>query len=117
MTTADTARVARSYFDAWTARKGPETLRALMAPEFVFDAGPQRIEGREAFLAAGGWPERATTTMLAEVYDGDHAFQLYLGTSGDRQVKIAEHLTVRDGLIVSSEVVADGAAFQAFLTS
>lgn len=83
--------MARSYFAAWTSRQGPEALRALMAPEFVFDAGPQRVDGREAFISAGGWPDHATTTMLAEAYDGNHAFQLYLGTNADRQVKIADH--------------------------
>jgi hypothetical protein len=114
----DTARVARAYFDAWTNRKGPEALRGLMAEAFVFDSAMMHIEGRERFLAgagSNGWPEQAVTTMLADAYDGEHAFQLYVGTNGSKNVKIAEHLVIREGRLVSSEVVVDGAAFMAFM--
>ncbi len=114
MTAEQTARVARSYFEAWTTNKGVEAIRALMDERFVFEAGPHRIEGRDAFLAAGGWPAGAKTTMLADAYDGEHAFQLYEAVNGDHRVRMAEHLTVRDGKLVASEVVVDGAAFAAF---
>ena len=118
MATDDTARVARAYHKAWTNRRGPEALGELMAEEFSFDSDMMHIEGRQQFLAgadASGWPENASTTLLAEAYDGEHAFQLYEGSNGDKNVKIAEHLVVRDGLLVSSEVVVDGAAFMAFM--
>jgi hypothetical protein len=118
MPTTDTARVARAYHEAWTNRQGPQALRELMSEAFVFDSAMMRIEGREAFLAgvgAGGWPERAVTSLLAEAYDGEDAFQLYTATNGGKQVKIAEHLLVRDGAIMASEVVVDGAAFAAFM--
>jgi hypothetical protein len=115
VSTADTARVARAYFEAWSTRQGPEALRPLMAEDFAFVSGPTRIEGREAFLGAGAWPARATTTMQAEAYDGDHAFQLYEAVNGFARVRIAEHLTIRDGRIVTSEIVGDQAAFQVFM--
>jgi hypothetical protein len=118
MSTDETARVARAYHDAWTNRKGPDALRELMGEGFVFDSAMMHIEGREQFLAgagANGWPERAITTLLAEAYDGEHAFQLYAGSNGGKNVKIAEHLIVRDGQLVASEVVVDGAAFMAFM--
>jgi hypothetical protein len=116
--TVDTARVARAYYGAWTNRKGPEALRDLMGEGFVFDSAVVHIQGREQFLAgsgANGWPEQAVTTLLAEAYDGEHAFQLYSATHGGKNVKIADHLIVRDGQLVSSEVVVDGAAFMAFM--
>jgi hypothetical protein len=116
MSSPDTARIARAYFDAWTSGAGADALRPLMSPDFAFDAGGHVIEGRERFLAAGGWPEHATTTLLAAAYDGEHAFQLYSAVRGDVRVKIAEHLIVRDDVIVSSEVVVDGAAFAALMT-
>jgi hypothetical protein len=62
-----------------------------MGEEFVFDGALMHIEGREKFLAgasAGGWPERAVTTLLAEAYDGEHAFQLYTASNGGTNVKI-----------------------------
>ncbi len=118
MPTDDTARVARAYYEAWTNRKGAETLRKVMGEEFVFDSALMHIEGREKFLAgagAGGWPERAVTTLLAKAYDGEHAFQLYTATNGGKTVKIADHLMVRDGELVSSEVIVDNADFMAFM--
>ncbi|MFN0089387.1 MAG: nuclear transport factor 2 family protein [Acidimicrobiales bacterium] len=114
--TATTRTVARRYFDAWTSGEGPDALRPLLHDSFVFDAGQHRVEGREAFLAGGGWPERATTTMVAEGYDGQDAFQLYRAVHGASAVKIAEHLTVVDGRIAASEIIVDGAAFMAFMT-
>jgi hypothetical protein len=117
VSTADTARVARAYFEAWTNRRGPEALRALLAADFVFDAGPVHIEGREAFLGASAWPARATTTLLAEAYDGEHGFQLYDAVNGFARIRSAEHLVVRDGVLASSEIVGDLAAFQVFMAA
>jgi hypothetical protein len=69
-----------------------------------------------AGASASGWPERAVTTLIAEAYDGEHAFQLYTGSNGGKDVKIAEHLVIRDGHIALSEVVVDRASFLAFMT-
>ncbi|MEA2226698.1 MAG: hypothetical protein QOF04_328 [Solirubrobacteraceae bacterium] len=109
--------MARAYFDAWTHRRGADALRALMDERFVFVSGPARIEGREAFLGAGDWPARATTTMQAEAYDGEDAFQLYEAVNGFARVRVAEHLTVRGGRIVASEIVGDQAALQVFMSA
>jgi hypothetical protein len=117
MSTEDTARVARAYFEAWTDRRGPDALRPLLAEGFVFDAGPVHLEGREAFLGASEWPARARTTLVAEAYDGEHAFQLYDAVNGLARIRSAEHLVVRDGAIVRGEIVGDLAAFQAFMAS
>jgi len=117
MSTEDTARVARAYFDAWSNRRGAEALRPMLAAGFLFDAGAVHIEGREAFLGAAEWPARATTTMHAEAYDGEHAFQLYEAVNGTARIRSAEHLVVRDGVIVSSEIVGDQAAFAAFMAA
>jgi hypothetical protein len=117
VSTEDTARVARAYFDAWTNRRGPDALRPLLAAGFVFDAGPVHIEGREAFLGASDWPARARTTLVAEAYDGEDAFQLYDAVNGLVRIRSAEHLVVRDGAIASSEIVGDLASFQAFMAA
>ena len=117
MGTEDTARVARAYFEAWTSRRGPDALRALLAEDFVFDAGPVHIEGREAFLGASEWPAAARTTLEAEAYEGEHAFQLYEAVNGFARIRSVEHLVVRDGVIVASEIVGDLQAFQAFMAA
>src|SRR3954471_15950564 len=115
MSTSDTARIARAYFDPGWNRRGADALRPLLAPDFVFDAGPIHIEGREAFLGATEWPARATTTLHAEAYEGEHAFQLYEAVNGMARIRSAEHLVVRAGAIAASEIVGDLAAFQAFM--
>ena len=115
MPTQETRRVARAYFDAWTSAQGSDAVRPLMAPEFLFDAGITSIESRDEFLAAGGWPKGASTSMLSAAYDGEHAFQLYEAVNGQARVKIAEHLTVREGVVASSENVVDPLAFGGFM--
>jgi hypothetical protein len=115
--TSTTRDVARRYFDAWSGGAGADALRPLLAKGFVFVTGSHRIEGREAFLSGGGWPERAVTTLIADAYNGERAFQLYRAVQGDATVKIAEHLTVQAGRIVASEIVVDAADFMAFMTA
>jgi ketosteroid isomerase-like protein len=108
-----TQQVARRYYDAWTSGDRP-TVATLLAPAFRFAAGDLRIDGRDAFLASGAFPPDATVTMVAEAYQDDVAFQLYDATRGDRTIRVAEQLTVRDGQIASSNFVTDMAAFAAF---
>ena len=117
MSTDDTARVARAYYETWTERRGPDALRPLLAERFVFDAGPIHIEGREAFLGAAEWPARARTTLVAEAYDGEHGFQLYEAVNGTARIRSAEHIVVRDGVIVATEILGDLAAFQVFMAA
>jgi ketosteroid isomerase-like protein len=110
---ADTQQIARRYHDAWTSGDST-TVTALLAPDFRFEAGDMRIDGRDAFLASGAFPRDATVTMVAEAYQDDVGFQLYDATRGDRTIRVVEQLTVRDGKIASSVFVTDMAAFAAF---
>jgi hypothetical protein len=110
----DTQQVARRYFDAWTSGDG-DTVAALLSPTFRFTAGDLSIDGREAFLDSGAFPRDATVTMVAEAYQGEVGFQMYDATRGDRSIRVVEQLTVRDGQLLSSNFVADMAAFAAFI--
>jgi ketosteroid isomerase-like protein len=109
-----TQQIARRYYDAWTAGD-TTTVTALLAPDFRFTAGDLTIDGRDAFLDSGAFPRDATTTMVAEAYQDEIAFQMYDATRGERTNRIVEQLTVRDGKIVSSVFVTDPAAFATFL--
>jgi ketosteroid isomerase-like protein len=111
---SDTQQIARRYFDAWTSGDSA-TVAALLSPDFRFAAGDMTIDGRDAFLDAGAFPRDATTTMVAEAYQGEVAFQMYDATRGDRTIRVVEQLTVRDGKLARSEFVTDMAAFRAFL--
>jgi ketosteroid isomerase-like protein len=108
-----TQQIARRYFDAWTSGD-LDTVTTLLAPDFTFSAGDLKIDGRRAFLDAGAFPRDASTTMVAEAYQDDVAFQLYDATRGDLTIRVAEQLTIRDGRIASSNFVTDMAAFAAF---
>jgi ketosteroid isomerase-like protein len=108
-----TEQIARRYFDAWTSGDR-DTVTDLLSPGFTFTAGDQRIEGRDAFLDRGAFPRDATTTMVAEAYQDDVAFQMYDAARGPRTIRVVEQLTVRDGRIASSVFVTDMAALAAF---
>ena len=108
-----TQQVARRYYDAWTSGDR-HTVTTLLAPTFHFVAGDLKIAGCDGFLASGAFPRDATVTMVAEAYQDDVAFQLYDATRGDRTIRVAEQLTVRDGRVASSNFVTDMAAFAAF---
>ncbi len=110
-----TSEIARAYFKAWSSKQGPEVVAAFLAEDYVFSAGPMRVEGRDAFLAAGQWPENAETVLLADAYEGDRGFQLYEASNGDKTVRIAEHMTLHGDRITASEVIADSVAFGAFM--
>ena len=112
--TEDTERVARAYFEAWTARDSATTA-SLLDEDFRFTGGGMVVEGRDAFLAAGAFPADAKMALLDEAYQGETGFQLYESTSGDRKVLIAERLRVRDGKLVESTFVTDMGAFGAFI--
>lgn len=105
--------MARRFYDAWTSGDR-HTVTTLLSPTFRFAAGDLRIDGRDAFLDSGAFPRDATVTMVAEAYQDDIGFQLYDATRGDRTIRVAEQLTVRDGRIASSNFVTDMAAFAEF---
>jgi ketosteroid isomerase-like protein len=110
---ADIQQLARRYHDAWTSGDST-TVTALLAPDFRFEAGDMRIDGRDRFLDSGAFPKDATVTMVAEAYQDDVGFQMYDATRGDRSIRVVEQLMVRDGLIASSVFVTDMTAFAAF---
>jgi SnoaL-like domain len=113
--TRETEATARKYFEAWTSGDFA-TVSALLAPDFTFAAGDMSIQGREAFLNASAFPPDAHTSMVAQAYQGETAFQLYDATRGSQTVRIVEQLTVRHGVITGSTFVTDRAAFMALFS-
>jgi hypothetical protein len=90
-------------------------VASLFDSDFRFASGATLIEGKDAFLNAGAFPQDAKTTMVAEAYQGETAFQMYDATRGANKVRIVEQLTVREGLINSSNFIADTSAFMALM--
>ncbi len=117
MSTDQTRRAAQTYHQGWAHGSGADEMRPVMAEDFVFVMGEMRIEGREAFLSGGGWPEGATVTTTAEAYEGDHGFQLYECARGESRVQMCEHFIVSDGRITMVELVVDQQQLGAFMAS
>lgn len=113
-TTEQTAEIARAYFQAWTTGDRDGVVRAL-ADDFVFDSAMVTLHGRQAVLDSQAWPAGATTTIVAEAYQGDRGFQMYDAVNGANSVRVVECLRVAGGRLVRSDVVVDAAAFRAFL--
>ena len=114
--TGATESTARRYFEAWTSRN-TATAASLLADDFTFGAGDMSIEGKGAFVDAGAFPSEAETTLVAEAYQGEVAFQMYDATRGSESVRIVEQLIVKDGLIRSSKFVTDMSTFMALISS
>jgi hypothetical protein len=109
-----TQQLARRYFDAWTSGDS-DTVAAVLAPSFRFEAGDMRIDGRQAFLDSGAFPRDATVTIVAEAYQDDVGFQMYDATRSDQTIRVVEQLTVREGRIASSVFVTDMTRFASFV--
>src|ERR671912_1216109 len=91
--TASTESTVSGYFAAWTGRD-PATVRELLAEDFCFTGLGMRVEGRDAFLAAGAFPPDAETTLVAQACQGSDAFQMYDSSRAGTSVRIVEHLRV-----------------------
>lgn len=98
-----------------------EAVRPLLAEDFAFHGPFVQVRGREPFLgsAAGLKPIVRGHRLRQQWADGDEVcswYELSLETpvkSGS--VTMSEWHTVRDGKVVSGQVVFDAAAFRAFL--
>jgi SnoaL-like domain len=112
--TRQTAETARACFQGWTTGDW-EAVASALAEDFTFESAMITFTGRDEMLSAMQWPQCATTVLVAEAYEDDHGFQLYDATNAGNTVRIAEHMVVRDGRLVHSTVVCDGAAFMAFM--
>jgi hypothetical protein len=111
---SEALRVARAYHAAWTG-KDFATARRCLAPDLRTDVPLNTYTDRDDFAAAmarfGALAERVD--MLAEFSTATQALQLYdLHTQPFGTLRIAEHLTVHDGLIRHIRHVHDTATLR-----
>jgi len=116
------AEVAVRYLTAF-ANGDIETTRSVLADDFTFRGPMAQIDGADVFIA-----ETAPLTSMAdgiEIHrlfeDGDEVcaiFDFRLATpAGKGAVRMCEWITVEDGVVTSSRLVFDTAAFMAVLPS
>ena len=111
----ETLTVVRAYHDAWTG-KDFARARACLAPaletEVPMNTYASAEDFGEALTAFGALVHRVD--LLAELDRGDEALLLYdMATEPFGTIRIAEHFTVRDGLIVRIRHVHDTVALRA----
>lgn len=109
-------QVVRSYYAVLRAGAplDPDRLRALLAPDLVFE-GPiagQRV-GAEPFIkgVAGFVQAARSLDMVHELHAGEYAATLYDAELPGGSVRFAEFFQVRDGRICSLRLMYDPAEF------
>jgi len=115
MTTLDTAAIVRAYYEAWT---GGDFSRAaaLLAPGLAVEVPVNEYPDAESFAAAlesfGSLATRAE--LLSAMSAGQEGMLLYdMDVPGLGTLRVAEHLTVGDGLITRIRQIHDTAALRA----
>ena len=111
--------VVQAYYDilnGGTASFDPARLRAILAPDLVFE-GPiagRRI-GAEGFIkGVSGFAETMRgLTMLHQVHAGDMAAALYDAEMPGGTVRFAEFFQVADGRIRSLRLLYDAGTYRA----
>jgi ketosteroid isomerase-like protein len=104
--------VAHAYQDAWR-RADFAAAAALLAPELVVEMPVNEYPTREAFVEAlAGFAVHVNAVdMLSEMGSGDETMQLYdMRVDGLGTLRVVEHLTIRDGLIVRVRHIHDTAS-------
>jgi len=115
MTTLDTGAIVRAYYEAWT---GGDFSRAaaLLAPGLAVEVPVNEYPDAESFAAAlesfGSLATRAE--LLSAMSAGQEGMLLYdMDVPGLGTLRVAEHLTVGDGLITRIRQIHDTAALRA----
>jgi ketosteroid isomerase-like protein len=104
--------VAHAYHDAWRRRDFPAAT-ALLSPDLVIEMPVNEYATREAFAEAlaGFAVHVEAVDMLSEMSSGDETMQLYdMQVDGLGTLRVVEHLTIRDGVIVRIRHIHDTAA-------
>lgn len=102
--TEATRELVRAYHEAWTS--GDHDAFQRLLGEDVEMAFPIPI----------AWPEGTSVTLLWEIVDADQAVQIYDAKSpAGAVVRVAEHVTVRDGRVCRIGPVFDVATMRRFM--
>jgi ketosteroid isomerase-like protein len=106
---------ARAYHDAWTSARFDEAA-ALLDDELVVEVPINEYSGAASFaqaLAAFGSLVRHVE-LLSALGDDREAMLLYdMDVEGLGALRVAEHFSVRDGLITRLRQIHDTAALRA----
>ena len=116
MTNQNAADVVLAYTDAW-ANKDLRAAGRHLADDVVFDGPFARYESAEPLMQGlAAFASRIATgwKRIALVTEGDQVMLMYeVHLPSGAPVRIAEHFTVRDGLIRTETLTFDSLAMQA----
>ena len=109
-----TAAVIRAYYDSWTTGDFGVAV-SLLADGLVVEVPVNEYPTAESFGAAlkAFGSLAARVELQAAMSDGDDGMLLYdMDVAGLGTLRVAEHLTVRDGKIVRLRQIHDTAALR-----
>jgi len=109
--------VVRRYHDGWTSNAYQQAID-LLAPTLEVEVPINDYPTKESFARAlRGFGDVVTDVdLLCELGDGDEAMLLYdLHAEPLGRLRVAEHFTVADGLIVRLRQIHDTAPVRAWL--
>jgi hypothetical protein len=111
----DARSVVDAYHRGWTSKRFDESTR-LLAPDLRVEVPINDYPTRESFAQAlasfGAMVERVD--LLATFAQGDQAMLLYdMDVKGLGKMRVAEHFTVKNGLIERLRQIHDTAAIRA----
>lgn len=112
-------QVAKTYVEA-IARKNVDTIASISADDVVCTSPIGRITGTQKFREFQDGFARmiVKVTVLAAYGDDEQAVVVYnADTHPVANAVVAEFLKVKDGKIVSTEVIYDAAPFAAFMAT
>jgi ketosteroid isomerase-like protein len=112
------ADLAVAFVEAF-ARKDMAAVAGFFAPDIVFESPQVRIEGAAAVAEAMGQFAQAigAIDIIASFGDGERAVIMYdMKTGPFGTLRAADHLVIRDGKIVSDQLVFDTYEVRKFQT-
>jgi ketosteroid isomerase-like protein len=104
-------QTALTFLGAW-ARNDMDTVVTLLAQDVSFESPQHRLAGRDAVAAAMGEFAQVVTgiDLLVATATGAEVIVMYdMHTAPFGTLRVAEHFTVRDGLIAADQLVFDTA--------
>lgn len=110
-------KIAQAYFDAMAA-KDVYKIVTLSADDIVCTSPVGRLHGAQAFCGfqQGFAKMIKKLTLVAALGDDDHAVIVYDSeTYPVPHAIVAEHVTVKDGKISSTNVIYDGTPFAEYM--
>ncbi len=109
MTAAESRDQIMKYWRSWQTPTDFDETRSCLTDDVVFDGGAVRFDNADAVIAmmSSNPVPWADVELVSELYNDDGGAVVYEGTVSTTgvRIRVAEQMTLRDGLISSVTAV------------